>query len=784
MPATTKSTRRQKPAQRKPGPKGISSKRQTCNSNKPKGRSAERRQKAPAKPKRSTTRAQTKLAESPSRRGRRGAGQGPSQALGAANPALNVTGSMRLRWPSNLPERCGELKDLPGRGKSLQGARVSISTTKSCKGRPGRGGAKRAAPPRRVKSRNQPSSAAINDSPPEEEDETQYRRGAEEKIPVSLKTDFEVSVSIKDQGLGVPNAQEGSPLKADSPPCADTLDDCGQCSHDGATSRQDKNAVSRDASGELEGGVGAPEHEADGQLKPGGDKEEVSPPEPSELARIGPPGQQGDRQGTGKGTESSDDPGRKDDDFASDLPSHPELAEHDNKVKLAENGPKERVIVCTGVKMNHSREATLDPVETRKKTKEKQEDVSIYPTGAQPSTPGPRTPDPSDTNRRWTVQSELPVRAPPVSNTATSNTTKAPCSSEVLDPGLLSQGKTDMQPPPGAGPQFLVSSAVSVKRNTPVIVHSGSFRPRYASDPSRGETHRLLQPESLFSRGGRPVCTPVETQTKDTESGRGPSKHLIKETLLMSSPPFSQLSVDVPAEFKPSPSKGSVLVVGPEQDPVPKISIPSLDSSSTFSFSSESTRSSFSLDADSDVGYAEPGLSAPSGSCSPEAASFSSRDAQKPQKKERKKRSRCGTCEPCLRKTNCGQCSCCLKRSTGHQICKLRKCVQLKRRPLSSPFALPAAQVSLNDFACISKLSQVQFRDFTGNLEEHHFAPEISGLAANIRQNRQLPPLTLKPQRSPAGNEQKIQTVSLSYFHAHLFAVGVCVSCLPVGECV
>lgn len=781
MPATTKSTRRQKPAQRKPGPKGISSKRQTCNSNKPKGRSAERRQKAPAKPKRSTTRAQTKLAESPSRRGRRGAGQGPSQALGAANPALNVTGSMRLRWPSNLPERCGELKDLPGRGKSLQGARVSISTTKSCKGRPGRGGAKRAAPPRRVKSRNQPSSAAINDSPPEEEDETQYRRGAEEKIPVSLKTDFEVSVSIKDQGLGVPNAQEGSPLKADSPPCADTLDDCGQCSHDGATSRQDKNAVSRDASGELERGVGAPEHEADGQLKPCGDKEEVSPPEPSELARIGPPGQQGDRQGTGKGTESSDDPGRKDDDFASDLPSHPELAEHDNKVKLAENGPKERVIVCTGVKMNHSREATLDPVETRKKTKEKQEDVSIYPTGAQPSTPGPRTPDPSDTNRRWTVQSELPVRAPPVSNTATSNTTKAPCSSEVLDPGLLSQGKTDMQPPPGAGPQFLVSSAVSVKRNTPVIVHSGSFRPRYASDPSRGETHRLLQPESLFSRGGRPVCTPVETQTKDTESGRGPSKHLIKETLLMSSPPFSQLSVDVPAEFKPSPSKGSVLVVGPEQDPVPKISIPSLDSSSTFSFSSESTRSSFSLDADSDVGYAEPGLSAPSGSCSPEAASFSSRDAQKPQKKERKKRSRCGTCEPCLRKTNCGQCSCCLKRSTGHQICKLRKCVQLKRRPLSSPFALPAAQVSLNDFACISKLSQVQFRDFTGNLEEHHFAPEISGLAANIRQ---LPPLTLKPQRSPAGNEQKIQTVSLSYFHAHLFAVGVCVSCLPVGECV
>lgn len=681
MPATTKSTRRQKPAQRKPGPKGSSSKRQTCNSNKPKGRSAERRQKAPAKPKRSTTRAQTKLAESPSRRGRRGAGQGPSQALGTANPALNVTGSRRLRWPSNLPERCGELKDLPGRGKSLQGARVSISTTKSCKGRTGRGGAKRAAPPRRVKSRNRPSSAAINDSPPEEEDETQYRRGAEEKIPVSLKTDFEVSVSIKDQGLGLTNAQEGSPLKADSPPCADTLDNCGQCSHDSATSQRDKNAVSRDASAVMECGVGASEHE----LKPCGGTDEVGPREPSELARIGPPGLQGDRQGPSKGIESSDDPGRRGDEFASEGKEHAELAEDDNEVRPTENGPKERVMVKT----NHSREASLEPVERRKVTKEKHEEISIYPTGAQPDTPGP-----SDANRRWTVQSELPVRVPPVSNTATSNTTKAPCTSEVLDAELLSQGKTDMQPPPGAGPQFLVSSAVSVKRNTPVIVHSGSFRPRYASDPSRGETHRLLQPESLFSRGGRPVCTPVEAQTKDTESGREPSKHLIKERLLLSSPPFPQLSVDV-AEFTPSSSKSSVLVVGPEQDPVPKISIPSLDSSSTFSLSSESTRSSLSLDADSDVGYAEPGLSAPSGSCSPEAASFSSRDAQKPQKKERKKRSRCGTCEPCLRKTNCGLCSCCLKRSTGHQICKLRKCVQLKRRPLSSAFAPPAAQVSL-----------------------------------------------------------------------------------------
>lgn len=661
----------------------ISTKRQTCNSNKPRGRAADRQQKAPAK--RSTTRAQARLAESPGGRRQRGAGQGPSQALGKANPALNVTGSMRLRWPSNLPQRCGELKDLPGRGKSLQAARVSVSTTKSCKGRTGRGSAKRGSPSGQVKAKAQPSSTRINDSAPEEKDETQYGRGAEETIPVSLKTDFEVSKNTKDKGLGITNAQEGSPLKADSPPCAETLDDCGQCGYDSAMSQRDKKTISRDVSGDLEGRTGEPECEADRERKPCSDTEEDGPSE-----SICPPVP----QGTSEGNESLVDPGKKDDESAGKKPAACAVQqEEDNEGNLTENRPEEGVIACTSVKMDHGRKASLEAVERSGGTKEKEGDTSIDPTGSQPSAPGPQPPDPPDTNRRLTVQSELPVRVPPVSNTATSNTTKAPCTSESLDPELLSQGKTDMQPLNGAGPQFFVSSAVSVKRNTPVIVHSGSFKPRYLSDSSRGETHRLLQPETPSYWGERPVCTPVET--KDTESGRELPKHLTKETHLMSSPPFSLVGIDVAAELKPPPSKASVLVAGPELDPVPKILTPSLDSSSTFSFSSESTRSSLSFEAEWDVGYAEPGLSAPSGSWGPEAASFFSRDAQKPQKKERKKRSRCGTCEPCLRKINCGQCSCCLKRSTGHQICKLRKCVQLKRRQPSSAFTLPAAQVSL-----------------------------------------------------------------------------------------
>nr|XP_057926031.1 methylcytosine dioxygenase TET3 isoform X1 [Doryrhamphus excisus] len=48
-----------------------------------------------------------------------------------------------------------------------------------------------------------------------------------------------------------------------------------------------------------------------------------------------------------------------------------------------------------------------------------------------------------------------------------------------------------------------------------------------------------------------------------------------------------------------------------------------------------------------------------------------------PQKKRRKK---CGSCGPCLRKVNCGTCVNCLNRKTGKQICKLRKCEELKRR--------------------------------------------------------------------------------------------------------
>ncbi|XP_020383558.2 methylcytosine dioxygenase tet3-like isoform X1 [Rhincodon typus] len=48
---------------------------------------------------------------------------------------------------------------------------------------------------------------------------------------------------------------------------------------------------------------------------------------------------------------------------------------------------------------------------------------------------------------------------------------------------------------------------------------------------------------------------------------------------------------------------------------------------------------------------------------------------------QKKKRKRCGVCDPCMKKDNCGECSNCKNRKTGHQICKQRKCEELKKKP-------------------------------------------------------------------------------------------------------
>lgn len=660
MPATTKPSRRQTPAQRKNGQKVISTKRQTCNSNKPRGRAIEK--KTPAEPKRSTPRAQAQSGRR-SPRGR-GVSEPASQGSGRVNHALNVTGSARLRRPSNPPDHCSELQDPLGRRKSLRGARVSVTPCPPPK--PGRGG--RNSRGRRAASQHA-SSTAINDSTPDEGNLDIC--DAAEIIPVSLKTE--------DQGLGVSNAKEGSPLKADSPPCNDLLDDCVQSS---TVTQQDKQTVSRNSEGDLRC------DDVDGQLELSSDRCKDSP---SVLTSVGSPGVQGD----GEGNDTSSVLENKLDDVCA---VH---QEEGDVLNLEENRTDERVIVAAERKeeINHERGESLEAGERQNEAVEEmvveklgENDVSINPADSHLSAPASQPPHPPLSNNGL---SESPVSVLSVSNTATSNPTKAPSTSEAIEPEVLSQGKTDMQPTiHGAKPQFPGCSAVAetalmvqtvlVKRNTPVIMRSDSFKPR--RDLSLGEPQQLLAIPSE-----KQACTPAETHTKDSESNQAPVEQ--KEMLSL-----SQLST-LTAECDPNLSEDGVVVA------VPKISTPSLDSSFTFSCSSESTRSSFSFDTESEAGYGESSPSVPPGSWGPEGACLPSWTAPKPQKKERKKRSRCGTCEPCLRKISCGQCSCCLNRRTGHQICKLRKCVDLRRRR-SAMLALSAAQVRII-LHCVSAFNYI-----------------------------------------------------------------------------
>lgn len=722
MPATTKPIRRQTPAQRKKVQKVISTKRQTCNSNKPRERATERPQKTTAEPKKSTVRAQTQSGRSP--RGRRlssPADQGTGRSPGRVNHALNASVSSRLRRQSNLPDHCGELQELLGRRKLPRGTRLSVTPCQPFEpcsgGKNSRGSTERRAASQHGATRNKPSNTSINDSSPDEENEKLDTCDVEETFPVSLKTDFEVPASIKDQSVAVNNAKEGSPLKADLPPCNDTLEDCVHNSCDSTSIQQDKKTVSHNSEGDLRSVTGPPDcGDVCGQLK--------LPSEPSALNSFGST----EVQGSIGGKDSSSILENKLDHFAShDMQGDvcTVYQEECNMLDLKENGTDESAIAVTEKNEEINPEdleagkAQNDTVEEKKKIveklgscegeegekKEKENDVFIGPIDTYPDTSASHPPNPPHSNNGLTAQSESPVNVLPASNTATSNPTKAPSTSQS-ELEVLSQGQMDMQPTiHGAKPQIPGSSAVPetalklktvlVKRNTPVIVHCDSLKPRSLRDSSEGEPHILQSLNIPSHQGERQAHTQTETQTKDSGSNREPlecSGQTDASSLLLSLVPRSSKDA-LKADCYPYLSEDSIVGAAAEPDPVPKILTPSLDSSTTFSCSSESTRSSFTFDTESEAGYGEPSPSILPGSWGLEGASFPSQTVPKAQKKERKKRSRCGKCEPCLRKINCGQCSCCLNRRTGHHICKLRKCMELKRRKPSYPLTISAAQV-------------------------------------------------------------------------------------------
>nr|XP_040035086.1 methylcytosine dioxygenase TET3 [Gasterosteus aculeatus aculeatus] len=710
MPATTKRTRRQTPAQRKNGQKGITTKRQTCNSNKPRGRATERPQKAPAEPKRSTSRAPAQSGQSP--RGRRASGpasKGPGRAAGRVDRTVSVTGSARLRRPGNLPDPFGELQDPPGRRKSLRGTQVSVTPCQPLKPRRGRRNnrrvAGRRAPSQQGRTRNKPSSTS--DSTPEEESVNSDTCDAKERVsPVSLKKDFEVPSRIKDRGLGL-DAREGSPLEADSPPCKDNPEDCVKFSCDGTETPEDKNTLSPGSKGDLRRVIGVRD-DVDGQQNLCSD---ISKDCPSVLTSVGSP----EAQGGCEGEDASSVLGNKPDCPSGDGKKDDACSVHqgeDNRVDLKENRTDNRAIVLADRKEKENLERaesyedekpgegqkeTLDEMQERTeslcqlKTGENKKESDVYSNTAdsQPSAPASEPPDPPHSNKGLAAQSESPQRGTSVSNTATSNPTKATSTSEALEPEFLSRGKTDAQPTlHGAKSQLpgspvvdepaLVVQTVLVKRNTPVIFRSNSLKPGCLRHSSHGEPRR-------------PQSTTI--QTKDGESNPEPlGRHGEKETPLPSPPLVPHTSVDAPAADT-KPNLGEDGVAAAEAESLTKMSTPSLDSSFTFSCSSESTRSSLSFDTESEAGYGESGPSVPPGAFGPEGAFPPSWTGPRPHRKEKKKRSRCGTCEPCQRKGSCGQCSCCLNRSTGHQICKLRKCVELRRRRTSPLLALSAAQV-------------------------------------------------------------------------------------------
>ncbi|XP_029030814.1 methylcytosine dioxygenase TET3 [Betta splendens] len=706
MPATAKPIRRQTPAQRKNARRVVSAKRQTCNSNKPRGRATARPQKTPKEePKRSGTRARTHSSQSP--RGRefsKPVDPGPGRSPARGKAAVNAAGSPRRRRPSTLSDACAELEEHPGRRKSPRGTSLSAAPRQPFEARSrGKTSIKRREASQPRNTRNRPSTgthdSAAKDEGSGEREEKPDPCNAEETPPVSLKT------GIGDRSAAVTNAKEDRPLKADLPPCNNTLEDCGHHGCDSISRLRDEQTGSHDGEGDVTGGSGTPGCEdAYRQAKLSNEP----PPPPG----CGPTGVQGSVEGRAA---------------SSILTRELDHGKEDDALESKENRTGGSAMVVTGKKEEK------EMAEQRRgcggeEEKQKESSVSIASADARCT---------SASDKEVTAQSRSPVQVLPLSNAATSNPTKATSTSQSqLE--VLRQGPADMQPAiygaklqiPGSSAvpdAALKSETVLVKRNTPVIVHSDSLKPRILRDSDKGGPQMLQSPEIPSHQRERQTHTETETHTKDREpTPEALERHSQRGSPLLVSSPAPPSGTGAPAvERGPNPADGSIVGAAAELDQVPKIPTPSLDSSTTFSCSSESTRSSFTLDTESEAGYGEPG---------PPVPPVPPRSGPKAQRRERKKRSRCGKCEPCLRKINCGQCSCCLNRRTGHQICKLRKCTELKRRSPSSPLTISAAQV-LPESGSVNGKGKAQMDD------THMAAEEDEGEEGHIPQ-QPPPPIT------------------------------------------
>nr|XP_015799858.2 methylcytosine dioxygenase TET3 [Nothobranchius furzeri] len=701
MPATAKSTRRQTPALRKKSQREITIKPQTRNSEKSRGKAAEKPLKPPAESTRSTTtttRAQAKSGRSP-----RGRGKDASRSPGRVSNPRSATGPGRARRSTSQAENRGKSQEPSGQRRSQRDTQVSASSCRPPKPRRGRkksrGCAGRRASSQQQKNKNKPSNVK---DPTHDKANEELDNSGEDKIPrADHENVAEAPPDVKEQGLGC----EGSSLKEDV--CDNTQENDVQNS----CGSEDSKTVSYNCKGDLKQVTEVTvSHDTDGQLSIS-DRREDHASGTSDLTSSGSLGVQrgGEENDTSSITRNEPDDvpsgGTQDDGCAVQQ-------EEGKMLDVKENGADESGSVVTEIKdeADHEREENTEAemiVEQQNETAEEKKEVaggtcesenggnkrklsgiSSSTAQFQTSTPTSQTPDPPQCNM------ELSAHVLLVSNTATSNPTKSLSTFVSSELGAVSKAETDIQTTlHGAKPQHPDSSAapaaapkvqtVIVKRNMPVIVCRDTLKPRNIEDSVNRKQPNLVV---LSPEDERQDFTPTEIRNREFNQEKS-----WKETSVLSFSPLIQSSTGAPAKVnKPNLGEDSVQVA--VEDLVPKISTPTLDSSSTLSYSSESTRSSFSFDTESETGYGEAGLLALPGSGS--SGDPSSLSSLRPQRKERRKRSRCGSCEPCLRKINCGQCSCCLNRRTGHQICKLRKCMELKRRRSSSLIGPCDAQVA------------------------------------------------------------------------------------------
>ncbi|XP_062319303.1 methylcytosine dioxygenase TET3 isoform X1 [Osmerus eperlanus] len=716
MPPTPKPPKRQTP-QRKKDHKVVATtgKRQTSNSNKPSGRASERLQKTTEEPQRSIARTQLNPARSPRGRGVSGPSRGSASSV---NYALGVTGSVRLRRQCNTPDHLGVFEDPLGRRKSPRGTGISFVThyppkpNRGCRTTRGRAG--REAGAQRAKTRQEPGddhrvdagkvdpkeelislsagnpgtlSSKLSSLHPADQERTEVN------APVNINT-LQVSVThngdtASDERLvanhvsqaEVENSSDGFELKDPE----SELEVVCQNPRNNSSELSDKPSVDHE---KISNDQGANDHNL-------GDDHSDSASDVKQESVVLP--------GDGCLFNLGHDPR----EMKEQVNHEEELGEEkveEERLKSERRG--ERVIKSIGKKSGQQEDEGREEKQEKAEKSEAEEkqgerEMVTNPKNSYSSTSMSEPPDQSLSRNVRMI--EFSVKALPVFDPATSNPTKALPTAESHD------HNKSIQPHQGATfcdavslSAFHEDSQTSLKLVLHGIPNASSTiesTQPLCLNPDNPAQPQNQNDESPFPQENGQPLRPVEEETKDNRASpqtSNPSNPKNQKESFSSSGLYPNTQVFSAASEPNTDIYTTVLVT--DQGTVPKILTFPVESRLSFSCSSESTQSSLSFDTESEPGFGDPGP--PSwGAGGQEEALPLHWPARKPQRKERKKRSRCGTCEPCLRKMNCGQCSCCLNRVTGHQICKLRKCMELRKRRTSSLLSPSSTQVSCKDVA-------------------------------------------------------------------------------------